>query len=194
MTSVQSHESKLLYRWSSGRVAITSTIVFVLFTATVLPWQQKRTDEFANGASSPDSSFFYSAGDMYAAALAFGADGRQDYVIARVTFDVIWPLVYAIFLSTALSWLLARLIAQGSRWRLLNLLPWIALVLDYLENFASVVVIGRYPSETPILADIATYFTMSKWLVLSAGFVVLALAGVMVVVNRVRRRPAVASA
>ena len=55
-------------------------------------------------------------GDRFAE--AFGPAGRQAYIEARLTFDVIWPLVYAFFLITTISWLADRAFRPGSPWRL----------------------------------------------------------------------------
>ena len=71
--------------------------------------------------------------------------GRQAYIEARLTFDVIWPLVYAFFLITTISWLADWAFRPGSPWRLLNLVPVLGIVLDFLENGASVIVMARYP-------------------------------------------------
>lgn len=183
--------SRFLDRVSTGWPALAAIVLFALTIAFVLPAQAERAEEYSNGAASPDSSFFYSANNIYASAEAFGAAGRADYVQARYTFDVVWPLVYAVALSVLLSWLLKRAVPAASRWRRLNLLPWLALVLDAGENISAAIVVGRYPDRTPVLADIATFFTMGKWIVLSAAFIALAVVAVLAIVRR--RAPSVQS-
>ena len=42
----------------------------------------------------------YSTSDLYEMAQSYGADGRGLYVKARFTFDLVWPLVYTLFLVT----------------------------------------------------------------------------------------------
>ena len=180
--------SEALYRvLSRGWTALVGTLAFVVFSATVLPAQAEKAEGYAGAADgTPDSAFFYTASDLYAWAEAFGADGRSDYVYARYTFDLVWPLVYTFFLVAVLSWLLPKVFAPGSRWRLLNLLPVLAMLLDYAENLAASIVVSRWPSETPLVADVATLFTMGKWLSLTAAFILVAYAGVAAVVRRLR--------
>ena len=75
------------------------------------------------------------------------------------------------------DWLYARTFQPDSRWRLANLAPVIGVVLDYLENLSTSIVMLRYPNRTPGLVTLAPVFTALKWLFVSAGFVLL-LAGV----------------
>ena len=178
--------SGFLDRAANGPVVIASTVLFFFYIGAVLPGQARKVEEYAGEVATPDSALFYTASDIYASAAAFGADGRSEYVLARATFDVAWPLVYAIFLSMLLSWLLRRCFIDTDRRRLLNLLPWLALGFDYLENFAAAVTVGRYPSKTPVLADVATVFTMAKWATLSSAFVLVIVLAVVAVRRRSR--------
>ena len=129
-----------------GWMAIAAVVVFAAFTALVLPAQAEAGAFYTVRYPAPDTSLWYSAGDLYAAAEAWGADGRAAYVQARVTFDVIWPLVYGTFLVTTLAWVWARATPSGSRWRRIVLLPVVALMLDYAENVCTATVIGRFGS------------------------------------------------
>jgi len=175
--------SRFLDRAATGRIVIATAVLFFFYIGAVLPGQAKKVEEYAGEVATPDSAFFYTASDIYASAAQFGPDGRSEYVLARATFDVAWPLVYALFLSMLLSWLLRRCYAEGDRRRLLNLLPWVALVFDYLENFSAAVTVARFPAKTPVLADLATVFTMLKWVTLSSAFV-LAIAFAVVAFRR----------
>ena len=97
--------SDRLHQVSNGWVALSALAIFLLFSALILPGQAANAESDTGSAESPDTSFYYSAGDLYRMAEVYGEQGRQAYVRARFTFDVIWPLVYTIFLSTAISWI-----------------------------------------------------------------------------------------
>jgi len=169
--------SQWLYRVSTGWVVLGAIAVFVVFSATVLPMAASDAEEYANGAASPDTSFWYSAADLRQAADAFGPEGREAYVQARFTFDLVWPLVYGAFLATTLSWLLARGLVPGSPWRRLNLLPIAVVAFDYAENVCTALTIGRYPAETAVLPYLAPLFTASKWALITASFLLIPIAG-----------------
>lgn len=183
-----------LAQWWYRRVrpwwAIVAFAGFSLFGATVLPAQAERAEQYTAGAGSPDTNLAYSADELVAAAAAYGADGRSDFVVARVTFDVVWPLVYAVTLCILLTVVLRAATRADSRWRLANLLPWAGLIADYLENAATSIVMLTYPDVLRLAARIAPVLTFTKWLLVGASFVVLIVGAVAAVVRRVRRGPA----
>lgn len=167
--------SKAFYRFSSGRTALGATALFLLFMVLVLPGQAESAAAYAEGAGSPDQSFFYSAEDIYAMAKAYGPEGRQAYIRARYTFDVIFPIFYMVFLGTTISWAFNRAFHEGSRLRLLNLFPVLGLLFDYGENTAASIVMAQYPAEAPFAANLAPVLSMTKWFFVNGSFVVLAI-------------------
>jgi hypothetical protein len=178
--------SDWLVRLSSGWVALAAAVIFLLFSALVLPGQASRAEQETGEAASPDMSFYYSAGDLYQMAEAYGESGRAAYVRARFTFDLVWPLVYALFLTTAVGWIYGRAFPPGSPWRLANLLPLTAALFDYLENIATSVVMLRYPEPTVLIGVLAPLFTVAKWSLLGLSFVLLFGGLALVVWQRLR--------
>ena len=158
---------------SKGWVALTSLIIFVLFTALVLPQQASLAESGTGNKKSPDMSFMYTSDDLYQLAQAYGEGGRMSYIKARFSFDLIWPVVYMIFLTTAISWLFQRVFWMGSIWQLANLVPLCGLIFDYLENIATSIVMIRYPNPTAVVDFIAPIFTLTKWLFVGGSFILL---------------------
>ena len=169
-------------------MAVAALVLFAVFIAVVLPAQAAAGSFYTSLHPAPDTQRWYAPEDLYAAAQAWGEAGRSAYVRARVTFDVVWPLAYGTFLLTGLTWLWARATARGSRWRRIALLPILVVLLDYAENVCTATVVARYPSRSPVLADLAPVFTAAKWLTLTACFVLLAIGVVAAAVAAIRRR------
>jgi hypothetical protein len=170
--------SDWLYQASNGWVTLSTLIVFLLFTTLVLPGQSTQGEGETADAGSPDLSLLYSPDDLYRMAEAYGEQGRNAYVRARFTFDLVWPLVYGAFLTTAISWLYARGFVPDSRWHLANLAPPLGVALDYLENCATSIVMLRYPHPTPVLDTLAPAFTFLKWILVGGSFVLLLIGAV----------------
>lgn len=80
-----------------------------------------------------------------------GPEGRHQYALLLVTFDVLFPLTVAFFFR---AWLSERL----------RLLPWVTLVLDYAENVACFVLITTFPNESRAVASLAGILTAAKLL------------------------------
>src|SRR5690606_2460695 len=153
---------------------LAALLLFLAFTALVLPRQAAQAEQATGGAGTPDTTLFYTADDLYGWAEAYGESGRAAYVRARLTFDVVWPLVYTFFLTTALSWLMPRAFA-GRMWARANLLPLLAILFDFLENGAAALVMARYPAATPVVDTLAGPLTFLKWLFVGASFALLLL-------------------
>lgn len=162
-------------RFSTGWVALLGLAVFVVFTITVLPAQSAQAERSTGGANVPDLSFYYSAEQLYGMAESYGAEGRDEYIRARFTFDLVWPLVYGFFLVTSLSWLSGRALQDESRWGMANLLPLAGIVFDYLENISTSLVMLRYPQECWLAANFAGVATTLKWACIGISFVFLAI-------------------
>jgi hypothetical protein len=180
--------SERLRRVSTGAVALVALLVFLLFTALVLPQQATKAEQETGSTDSPDTSFLYTPGDLYRMAASYGTEGRQAYVRARFTFDLVWPLVYTLFLVTGTSWVLGKAWAPDSRWQRANLTPLVAALFDYLENLSTSVVMLRYPAQTAVVDILAPLFTALKWGLLSAAFVLLVVGAVVAAWRRIRPR------
>lgn len=186
--------SNWLHRISRTWIALSGLAIFLLFSALVLPSQAARSETYAEGIGSPDMSLLYTPQDLYDTAEAYGEQGRTAYVRARFTFDVIWPLVYTLFLSPAISWLFGRAFARHSRWRLANLAPILGALFDYLENVSTSIVMLRYPTPTALLAVLAPIFTLVKWVFVGGSFALLLIGAVVSIWRWVRGRGADATA
>ncbi len=180
--------SEHLIRLSKGWLALAALVAFLVFTALVLPGQAAGSAERTGGARQPDMSLFYTSAELYGMAEAYGPDGRQAYIQARFTFDVVWPLVYGFFLVTAIGWLAGKAFQPGSPWRLLNLAPVLGVLFDYLENLATSLVLARYPAQTPVVDLLAGPLTLVKWLFVGGSFIVLVAVAIAAVARRARLR------
>ena len=168
---------KKLSNWidhvSNGWVALSILIIFLLFTAFILPGQSSRAASNTGSAKSPDMSLYYTAGELYQMAEAYGEEGREAYVKARFTFDLVWPLVYMIFLSTEISWVYGKTFAPDSSWQLMNLIPIFGAVCDYLENISTSLIMIAFPKQVPVVDMLAGVFTVVKWMLVGGSFLLL---------------------
>jgi hypothetical protein len=165
--------SAWLYQVSNGWVALAALVIFLLFTALVLPGQASKAEAYTGDSRSPDLSFYYTADDLYQMAGAFGEAGRTAYIKARFTFDLVFPLAYTLFLATGIRWVYKRAFPTGSFWPRANIVPVFGALFDYLENLSTSLVMVRYPSPTPIADWLAAVFTLVKWILVSGSFLLL---------------------
>jgi len=179
--------SKWLQLNSSGAIVIGSLMIMLLFTITVLPGQAQSALKNTGSEDSPDTSLVYTPTELYQMAGAYGAEGRQAYIHARWTFDLIFPLVYVAFLTAGISWFIKTLPQKNEFWGLLNLTPIIGGIFDYLENSAASVVMAIYP-KLSFAAYLAPLFTFIKWLLISLAFGIYILYFIRFLFSRVSNR------
>ena len=181
------HLSDFFYSASEGWIAFAALLIFIFFSALTLPGQSVLAESYSQGSGSPDTLFFYSGSDLYTMAGLYGDMGRAAYVKARWTFDLAFPFVYTFFFVTALSWTLNKTLPSSSRWRLLNLVPIAAFLLDFLENTMTTLVMSKYPFHYPPAELLASIFTPLKWLMVGLSVFIL-LVGIVFLVKRIIQR------
>lgn len=164
--------SSWCYRVVTLPVVIAAVVIFAFFIIVVLPQMAGQLAAISGVDISPDTSFIYTARELYAMAEAYGPEGRDYYIYSRFTFDLIWPAAYLFFLAATITYLF-RFLPEKSPWRLVNLLPFAGTLFDLLENSAASLVMFRYPAETAVVAHLAPLFTFLKWLFIALSFAAL---------------------
>ncbi len=176
--------SDWLYKVSNVRVVLISLAIFAAFTALVLPGQSSSASQVPGDIGTPDLSFFYTPDDLYKMAESYGVEGRDAYIRARFTFDLVWPAVYALFLVTSISWVSRKSPRHESGLRRWNMIPLYGAFFDYLENVSTSLVMSRYPLQTPVVDWLASIFTPTKWMFIIMAFTFLFVALVVGVVEK----------
>ncbi len=146
------------------------TLLFLIFMIFILPNEAAASS--ANGIEqSPDTSIFYTSQTLYRLADEYGEAGRDFYITQRFTFDLIWPIVYGLFLISSVGFLTYRI--NNPKYKQIFLLPLLAMLFDYLENISVSITMSRYPSLTPIISHLAGFMTLFKWLILMLAVIAL---------------------
>jgi len=184
----------MIARWSDGLLKIskpwwvlTSLVVFLFLIIVILPQQSAEAEVYSADVGSPDTSFYYSSQRLYDMADGYGLEGRQAYINARFTFDLIWPIVYALFLSLSIGWTVKGLQLKADRWQRLNIVPILGLVFDYLENIFASIVMARYPAKTIVISSLSGLFTSLKWIFIGASFVILVGSLILLILRKLTR-------
>ncbi|QKS71243.1 hypothetical protein FLK61_31525 [Paenalkalicoccus suaedae] len=167
-------------RFASWILFAIALIIFASFIAFVLPNEAMESSAVTGSDRSPDGSYLYSSQDLYEMAAKYGEEGRAYYIRARFTFDLVWPVAYWFFLTTALALSFKR-VAMPSR---LVLLPTFAALFDLAENMAASLVMYRYPATTPFIDSLAPLFTFLKWNAIYASFALIPVGIIWTVVSR----------
>jgi hypothetical protein len=89
--------SRGLYRLAELPVVMICLLVFLAFSTTQLPAQSAQAAAYSAEAGTPDTSFFYTPAELTRMAESYGSSGRQAYIRARFTFDLVFRWCTALF-------------------------------------------------------------------------------------------------
>lgn len=150
-------------RISNGKIALAVTLLFILFTALVLPNQSQKAEAYSKDVGAADLMLWYTPEDVFDMAEAYGPEGRQAYIEARLSFDVLWPIVYTLFFSLTIAYLIKDSQKDVQGLQSLTLLPFGALMFDYIENGLAAYVMARYPVQAQIAVMFLPPASFTKW-------------------------------
>ncbi len=162
------------------------TVFFILFVSLVLPWVNTFTEELIGVSDSIDTGFKTDVTELYQIRELYGAQGRMYYIILRVTFDLIWPIVYFLFLASVTAFL-TKHIKESNTHRYLNYVPIVAILLDYSENTLAIIFMAMYPYTFDLLVFILIVVSLNKWVWIGFSFLQIIYLAIVKGVNYVRK-------
>ena len=179
---------ELLSRHASGKK------IFLLFLATqvvygaMLLFSIPRVLQHSTGMQILDLlPTGYSAEYVQRLFETLGEIGREVYLFQQIPLDMIYPALFAITYSLLLTFLFKRVFSIENRIQNLNVLPIIAGLLDYLENFWIVIMLSIYPIFKSWLAYLTSVFTVLKSISVTLVFVLLIIVVIMFVIKKLQR-------
>ena len=156
--------SELFYEKSNLKVAILCTAIFGAYLVLVMTQQ-------AIGFEIPDS-------DLKSLGMTFGFEGsdilaffqaRTDRMVsAYLTFNLIWDTIFALIYGVMYAvWLSVLFKAFSGKVGIVNLIPFLQVVFDWLENYSLGYLADQYlinGTITPYMAQLSSNFVMIKWI------------------------------
>jgi len=159
---------QFIFNKVSTKQVVIFAIVFVLFTAIALPYVSALTTRVIGVAESPDTSFAFSASHIMGIVESYGIDGRLFYVLMRWTFDVVWPLIYTLFLGSAIAYLARRSHCRFGYKLLFVVL--LAVFFDVFENINATIIMLLFPTEAIIFVFLLMIASLLKWIFIGISF------------------------
>lgn len=148
---------------TSGRIVLSALAGYVVLLILIngRPFGVEQLKEITGGTGILDLEFLYTPEQAYALLSAMGDAGRAFDLARIVPLDLVFPFVYTLFYAVTITWILHRWLPARSRWHRLNVIPLIAGLCDYMENFGIITMLVSWPSRLP---DVAR-FTMATGLI-----------------------------
>jgi hypothetical protein len=127
------------------------------------PFGLAQLQEITGGVSIPDMEMFgYSPQHAYDILTAQGEAGRAFYLHKIIPQDFLFPLLYALFYATALTYLAQRLFPADHPLQNIGLFGLCAGLADWAENLCLLGLLLNFPQRLDALARAASIFTVAK--------------------------------
>lgn len=104
---------------------------------------------------------------------ALGSEGRNAYLYTQIPLDMLYPFLFGISYCLVLAYFLNKLNKLKSPFVYLCLLPLIAGIADYFENFGILALLRGYPEIVQSTVSITSSFTLVKSIGTTVYFIIL---------------------
>ena len=93
---------------------------------------------------------------------ALGEEGRNYYLLRQIPMDMVYPILFAVSYCLIIVYFLRKLHKLDSWMFYLCLIPLIAGLADYVENFGIITLLISYPDLSPKIISATSIFSVIK--------------------------------
>ncbi len=166
----------------SGKKVLILFGIYLIFAAIIFPALPH------SNAGIPDIKYYYSAEEVYQIIANYTPAERRNYALSSMTVDVLYPLVYSLFLTALSIFLIGKLNIRKHLTIRLAYISMGAAAFDLLENGSLTVMMLNYPVRFNILADVAGYFTAAKWTLVIASLAFIIYLSIRLLLKKIRKQ------
>ncbi len=116
-----------------------------------------------------------------------GTEGRAVYLNCQIPVDLFYPLFSGIAYCLLMAWLFKKLHLSDKPVFYLCLIPLVAGLFDYLENFGIIIMINSYPRIQDIMVNTVNIFSIMKSMLSALFFTILIVAFVVFLIKQITR-------
>ncbi|WP_405565775.1 hypothetical protein [Polaribacter sp. Asnod6-C07] len=176
--------TKFIERNASGKKVLLLFILTNLIYAFMLMVTIPNTMIFSDGMKLLDMMpTGYSFDYVNNLLNTLGTKGRKIYLTNQIPVDMIYPLFFGISYSLIMAYFLKKINKLNSTYKYLCLLPLLAGIADYFENFGIIIMLNNYQNLTEVLVSTTNIFSIIKSFATTIFFVLLLIILITVGIN-----------
>ncbi|TRX65969.1 hypothetical protein [Carboxylicivirga sp. M1479] len=184
MKTLKTHLNKI-----TGIKVLWLFIVTNLVYATMLLFTIPQTMAFADGMKLLDMMpGGYDSAYVSTLLAALGESGRYLYLWRQIPLDMIYPVLFILCYGSLLAYVLKKMKQLNTTLWNLCLIPLIAGVFDYAENFGIIRLLSAYPDVSVSLVTLTSAFSVIKSTFTTLYFIVLIVLLLICLVNWMKAR------
>ena len=144
-------------------MAIFCTAIFGAYLVLVMTRQAIGFEIPNSNIKSLGITFGFAQSDI----ITFFKLRNEQMISAYINFNLIWDTIFAIIYGVMYAvWLSILLKASAEKFCIVNLIPFLQVIFDWLENYSLGYLAEQYLTTgtiTPYIAKLSSYFVMIKW-------------------------------
>ena len=168
-------QKKALSRKALWRMFAFFLVAFGGWSLVMLgkPYGVAHIREYSGGLGLVDTTINYTVGQVYQLMDQLGQAGRAAYG-RFVLLDLVYIVIYMIFLGVGLNLFMRELGLSGSRIYAWRMLPVYAGMADFGEELSLLAILGNYPDRLDGVVEFMNLFTLAKLALFSLSVLILA--------------------
>jgi len=119
---------------------------------------------------------------------SLGENGRKTYLRSQIPVDMFYPLLFAISYCFIFAYFLNKLKRLNTSFIYLCLLPLIAGIADYFENFGIIIMLNNYPDLTETMVSITNTFSVLKSTSTTIFFIALVVILILIGIKLIKKQ------
>lgn len=179
--------SQFFYQNSNLVTGVSLTIIFIGYLVLVMMGKGAAFEVADSNMRSLGTSFGFDQADIH----AFLSARSKEMITAYITFNQVWDVLFGVIYGLMyVVWVSVLLKPLSHKVGGLNLVPFLQVLFDWLENYQLALLANQYLNDgmiSPANAKLASVFSMFKWACASLTYTLI-LIGIILMIRRAVKR------
>ena len=179
--------SQFFYQNSNLVTGVSLTIIFIGYLVLVMMGKGAAFEVADSNMRSLGTSFGFDQADIH----AFLSARSKEMITAYITFNQVWDVLFGVIYGLMyVVWVSVLLKPLSHKVGGLNLVPFLQVLFDWLENYQLALLANQYLNDgmiSPANAKLASVFSMFKWACASLTYILI-LIGIILMIRRAVKR------
>ena len=179
--------SQFFYQNSNLVTGVSLTIIFIGYLVLVMMGKGAAFELADSNMRSLGTSFGFDQADIH----AFLSARSKEMITAYITFNQVWDVLFGVIYGLMyVVWVSVLLKPLSHKVGGLNLVPFLQVLFDWLENYQLALLANQYLNDgmiSPANAKLASVFSMLKWACASLTYTLI-LIGIILMIRRAVKR------
>ncbi len=180
--------SQFFYQNSNLVTGVSLTIIFIGYLVLVMMGKGAAFEVADSNMRSLGTSFGFDQADIH----AFLSARSKEMITAYITFNQVWDVLFGVIYGLMyVVWVSVLLKPLSHKVGGLNLVPFLQVLFDWLENYQLALLAHQYLNDgmiSPANAKFASVFSMFKWACASLTYILIVIGIILMIRRAVKRK------